>query len=167
MIPVFCLTCGAELRRKPARRGGKETWPCYTWYDLTGARADRCPQCGAITSALSTAPAPDVATIGRLARALHFLCAAVRCNYMPGTIRTAGYLDAGLAALRAAGWDPDRPRPWAEDPAGAPDLAAAVACERLYGQLAPLPPAARAAILELLDQAVTSATRSEGPAGNG
>lgn len=47
----------------------------------------------------------------RLAAALHRLCAAVRCNYDPHTIASEGYLAAGLAALRTAGYDPDRPLP--------------------------------------------------------
>ena len=111
MIDVFCLTCGAPMRREPDPAA--TNYPAFQWFDLAGALTDNCPACGEVTSLLTTAPAPDVATVGAMARALHFLCAAVRCNYEPATIRYEGYLDAGLAALRVAGWDPDRARPFA------------------------------------------------------
>jgi hypothetical protein len=51
-----------------------------------------------------------------LARALFDLCAALRTNYTPATIVSEGYLAAGLAALRAAGYDPDAP--WPDQPQG-------------------------------------------------
>ena len=111
-IPVFCLVCGAAMMRRPDQELTSGGHPAYQWFDPTGARADHCPQCGATTSLLTTAPAPDLATVGDMAYALHFLCAAVSCNYDPVTIKHEGYLEAGRAALRAAGWDPDLPRPW-------------------------------------------------------
>jgi len=161
MIPVFCLTCGAELRREDDHRDA-EAWPCYRWLTTAGAPADRCPGCGTVTSKLSTTPAPDLAAVGRMAYALHFLCAAVRCNYDPATIRAAGYLDAGLAALRAAGWDPDQGRPWLGDPGGAPDLAADVDFAAILGQFSQLPPSDRALLLDLVDRLLEDAT-PEGP----
>jgi hypothetical protein len=113
---VFCLTCGAVLRRVPDPEGTPGGYPAFQWFDLAGARADQCPQCGEVTSLLTTAPAPDLATVGAMARALHFLCAAVSCNYDPVVTKNEGYLEAGRAALQAAGWDPDRPRPWVDRP---------------------------------------------------
>lgn len=117
MEDVLCLTCGAVLRRVPDPEGTPNGGPAFQWFDLAGAVADQCPQCGEVTSLLTTAPAPDLATVGAMSRALHFLCAAVSCNYDPVTIKHEGYLEAGRAALQAAGWDPDRPRPWVAAPA--------------------------------------------------
>ena len=111
MTTVFCLACGAELRRIEDPEGDPGR-TCYRWLTPDGSTADNCPGCGAATSLLNTAPAPSPATVAALVQALHFMCAAVRCNYEPATIRYAGYLDAGLEALRAAGWDPDQARPW-------------------------------------------------------
>lgn len=112
MEDVLCLTCGAVLRRVPDPEGTPNGGPAFQWFDLAGARADQCPQCGEVTSLLTTAPAPDLATVGTMARALHFLCAAVSCNYDATTMRAEGFPQAGRRALQAAGWDPDRPRPW-------------------------------------------------------
>jgi len=53
---VFCLECGAELRRREAARSPGETWRCFQWVDLQGNVARNCPGCGAITSNLTTGP---------------------------------------------------------------------------------------------------------------
>jgi hypothetical protein len=127
-VTVFCLTCGAPMIRRPDPEGINAGYPAFQWFDLAGGRADHCPQCGEVTSALTTAPAPDLATVGAMARALHFLCAAVNCNYDPLTIKHEGYLEAGRAALRAAGWDPDRPRPGPDRPQRAPVVMLDGAC---------------------------------------
>lgn len=86
---------GVALTRTP--NGGY----LFTLTDRPDLTAETAP--AAVASATLAAAAPD------MARALHFLCAAVSCNYDPVVIKNEGYLDAGRAALRAAGLDPDRP----------------------------------------------------------
>jgi hypothetical protein len=106
MTTVFCLVCGAELRREPDPAA--TNYPAFEWFDLAGARADNCPRCRAVTSLLNTAPAPSPTTVARLVQSLHFLCVAVRCGYSRHMIVAEGYFDTCQAALREAGWDPDQ-----------------------------------------------------------
>lgn len=134
-ILVYCLACGAPMIRRPDPEGTPGGYPAFQWYTLGGSDAPNCPGCGAITSLLTTGERPatdqrqaiiaagpvDPAAVADLARAAHFLCAAVRCHYDPWETERAGYLDAGLQALRGVGWDPDRAQPWKTDQAkGAP-----------------------------------------------
>jgi len=130
-ILVYCLACGAPMIRRPDPEGTPGGYPAFQWYTLGGSDAHNCPGCGAITSLLTTGERPatdqrqaiiargpvDPAAVADLARAAHFLCAAVRCHYDPWETERAGYLDAGLAALRAVGWDPDQAQPWETDQA--------------------------------------------------
>jgi hypothetical protein len=61
MLPVYCLKCGAELRRADDPRGDAGR-ACYQWFDLAGARVDNCPGCGAVTSLLTTTDGPTILT---------------------------------------------------------------------------------------------------------
>lgn len=38
---------------------------CWEWFDLAGARADNCPGCGAVTSALTTTEHPSTRSVLR------------------------------------------------------------------------------------------------------
>jgi hypothetical protein len=150
------------MRREPDPEA--TNYPAFQWFDLAGALADNCPACGTVTSLPTTAPAPDVATVGAMARALHFLCAAVRCHYDWRAMEYEGYLDAGLAALRAAGWDPDRARPFAAGQAeGTADRPRGILATDLDGpailsKLAQLPASDQAQILDIVDRFLQDVT---------
>lgn len=63
-ILVYCTTCGTAMERRDDPHGdpGRE---CWLWFNLAGGLADKCPGCGAVTSALTTTVHPSTRSVLR------------------------------------------------------------------------------------------------------